>query len=79
MPKALSKYISINSNILGGTPVVVGTRIPVERLQFLVKSGYTTKDLHEEYPHVEIKKIQFLMAYLMEAGLDAFTKYQSKK
>lgn len=72
MPKALKKYISIDKEILGGTPVITGTRIPIERIQALVKMGYTTQDLKDEYPQVEPKKIQFLMAYLIEVGLDAY-------
>lgn len=78
MTQTLKKYITIDKTILSGTPVVSGTRIPVERLQYLVKSGYTTEDLQHEYPHVDIKKIQFLMSYLIEAGLNAFSKSQKK-
>jgi len=76
MPKALSKYIEINPKILGGTPVIAGTRIPIERVFNLVRQGYTTKTLRQEYPHLEPKIIQYLIAYLMEAGLDAFEKNQ---
>jgi len=76
MPKSLKKYIAITPNVLGGTPVIAGTRIPVERVYHLVRQGYTTETLELEYPHVEPKKLQYMMAYLMEAGLDAFTKAQ---
>lgn len=76
MPKALKKYITIDKEILGGTPVISGTRIPIERIYELVKQGYSTEDLQKEYPHVDTKKIQFLMAYLIQAGLDAFTQYE---
>lgn len=78
MTKALFKYISMDKDILGGTPVISGTRIPIERLQALVKMGYSTQDLKEEYPHVEVKKIQYLMAYLIEAGLHAFEESKKK-
>lgn len=74
MPKALKKYISINPHVLGGTPVIAGTRIPVERVYQLVRQGYTTKTLRDEYPTVEPEKIQTIIAYLMEAGLDVFKK-----
>ncbi len=79
MPQALKKFITIDDDILGGTPVIAGTRIPIVRLSELVKQGYTPKKLTEEYPHVDAKKIQFLIAYLMEAGLDAFTHYKTSK
>jgi len=79
MTQTLKKYITIDEDILGGAPVITGTRIPIERLRELVKQGYTTRDLREEYPQVAVKKIQFLIAYLMEAGLYAFTHYKSSK
>ena len=76
MPKALRKYIVINPKILGGTPVITGTRIPVERVYYLVRRGYTPQTLREEYPQVNPRTIQYLMSYLMEAGLDAFKEIQ---
>lgn len=79
MTSALNKYITIDEKILGGTPVLSGTRIPIDRIKFLVKTGYTTEDLHKEYPYVNAKKIQILMSYLMDAGLDAYTKYRQGK
>lgn len=79
MTQTLKKYITIDEDILGGAPVITGTRIPIERLRELVKQGYTTKDLRKEYPQVSARRIQFLIAYLMEAGLYAFTHYPTSK
>ncbi len=70
----LSKTIIIDPEILGGTPVIAGTRIPIERIKELVKQGYTTESLKEEYPQVSIKKIQSVISLLMEIGLDDFKK-----
>ena len=74
MPKELKKYITVDKNILQGTPVISGTRIPVARLFSLVRQGYNTETFREEYPHVSYIKIQRLMAYLMKAGFDAVTQ-----
>ncbi len=74
MPKALKKYVNINPKILGGTPVISGTRIPIERVYQLVLQGYTTQTLKKEYPWVDAKKIQYVIGYLMKAGLDEFEK-----
>jgi len=79
MPKVLDKYITIDENILGGTPVISGTRIPVERIKVLLQQGYSLESLKDEYPQIDIKKVQFLMAYLLQVGLDAFTTYQKQK
>lgn len=73
MPKVLKKYISIDPSVLGGTPVIQGTRIPVERVWQLVKQGYSTQTLKATYPQVKPQKIQNVIAYLMQAGLDGFT------
>lgn len=72
MSTKLRKYILIDPGILGGTPVIAGTRIPIERVSQLVRQGYTPATLKKEYPQVEMKRIQEIMAYLMEAGLDVF-------
>lgn len=74
MPKALKKYVSIDPKILGGTPVISGTRIPIDRIYNLVLQGYTTQTLKKEYPWVDASKIQHLIAYLMKAGLNEFEK-----
>lgn len=73
MPKILKKYISINPQILGGTPVISGTRIPLERVLQLVKQGYSIQTLKDTYPHVNPQKIQNVIAHLMRAGLDDYT------
>jgi len=74
MPKKLRKYISIDPYVLGGTPVINGTRIPVERVWQLVKQGYTTQTLGDVYPQVSAQKIQNVIAYLMQVGLNDYTK-----
>lgn len=74
MSTKLKKYIVIDPKILGGTPVVSGTRIPIERIKELVKQGYTPETLKEEYPQVGLKKVQYIISSLMEVGLDEFEK-----
>ena len=77
MSTKLKKYIVIDPQILGGTPVIAGTRIPIERVKELVRQGYTPATLKKEYPQVEMKKIQEIISNLMEAGLDVFkAKYK---
>jgi uncharacterized protein (DUF433 family) len=76
MPAQLKRYISVNQQVLGGTPVIKGTRIPIERLSSLVKQGYDLKAFKEEFPQVESQKIQNIISYLMQTGLNAFTQVQ---
>lgn len=64
----------MNPNILGGAPVIKGTRIPIELIQALLKQGHTIEMLQKAYPQVPSKKIQAIIAALMEIGLDDFKK-----
>ncbi len=50
----MSRYITSNPSILSGTPVIAGTRIPVSRIIFLLKDGYTLEAIHQEYPHLSL-------------------------
>jgi uncharacterized protein (DUF433 family) len=74
MPKALNKYISVDPSILGGTPVVSGTRIPISRIISLKKMGYNSHDLIEDYPHLSLSKIRFIEYILMKQGWNAIQK-----
>jgi len=46
-----------NPNILGGTPVIKGTRIPVTLLIRLIKVGYPDNVISYEYPSLTKDKI----------------------
>lgn len=45
--------IQENPKILGGQPVIKGTRIPVARVMALIAMNYTLKDLKKEIPHLD--------------------------
>ncbi|MBI4096127.1 MAG: DUF433 domain-containing protein [Candidatus Levybacteria bacterium] len=53
----MDKYIRSDPNILGGKPVIKGTRIPVDQILFLLKDGFTVQAIHELYPHVNKQTI----------------------
>lgn len=76
MTQTLKKYITIDEDILGGAPVIAGTRIPIERIYELIKQGSSLEKLQAQYPWVDKKKIQFTIAYLMKVGLAEFEKAQ---
>ena len=54
----MKKYIVSDTEILGGAPVIAGTRIPIARILFLLKEGYTIQAIAKEFPHVSIKMIE---------------------
>jgi uncharacterized protein (DUF433 family) len=45
--------IESNPKILGGQPVIKGTRVPVARVMALIALKYSLKELKKEIPHLE--------------------------
>ena len=45
--------IEANAGILGGKPVIQGTRIPVDLLLELVDAGLSVDDILKEYPQLK--------------------------
>lgn len=57
----MSKNITCDPKILNGTPVVSGTRIPVSKIIFLLKDGFTLEAINNEYPHISVAKLDDVM------------------
>ena len=47
-----SDLITVNPNILGGTPVFKGTRVPVKSLFEYLENDYTLEEFLECFPSV---------------------------
>ena len=52
--------IQPNPKVLGGQPVIRGTRIPVARVAALYIQGYKVKDFKKDYPYLDISKKDLL-------------------
>ena len=50
----MPNIIQSNPNILGGQPVIKGTRIPVARVVALYVQGYKIKDFKRDYPYLKL-------------------------
>lgn len=46
----MPEIIQTNPRILGGAPIIKGTRIPVARVMALIGMGYTLTKLKKELP-----------------------------
>ena len=53
--------ISVNPNVLGGTPVFSGTRVPVESLFDYLKRGRTLDCFLEQFPTVNREQVERLL------------------
>ena len=47
-----NKVITIDPDILGGTPVFTGTRVPVDSLMQHIKAGDSLEDFLADFPTV---------------------------
>lgn len=55
--------ITANPNILGGKPIIKGTRISVELILQLLASGMSEEEILEDYPHLTREDIHACLDY----------------
>ena len=60
-----AQIVHSNPEILGGTPVFVGTRVPVRTLLVYLESGETLEEFLDNFPTVTREQA---IAFLEEAG-----------
>lgn len=60
-----SQIVHSDPQILGGTPVFVGTRIPVQSLLVYLEKGETLEEFLDNYPTVTREQA---IGFLEEAG-----------
>ena len=58
---ALAAVVSVNKEIMHGTPCFAGTRVPVQTLLDYLESGQTIEQFFTDFPRVKREQvIQFL-------------------
>lgn len=60
---SMPDIIQRNPKILGGQPVIKGTRIPVARVAALYIEGYKVKDFKRDYPYLDLTKKDLLTIF----------------
>ncbi len=60
------EHIHSDPEVLVGKPVIKGTRISVEFLLGLYKSGWSEKEILENYPHLTTLDLRAVFEYLQE-------------
>ena len=57
------KVINIDKEILGGTPVFNGTRVPIKNLFDYLETGDSIDDFMEDFPSVKREQIVKLLEF----------------
>jgi uncharacterized protein (DUF433 family) len=59
----LLERIVVNPKIMGGKPIVLGTRITVEQVLKLLAQGLSAKEILKDYPHLTEEDISAVLLY----------------
>lgn len=73
----MKKLITQNSKILGGKPIIAGTRMSVEVILEFLAGGMEIKEILKEYPFLTKEQIQAAIQYA--AGKVGIKKTSSAK
>ena len=72
----MHERIEINPDVMGGKPVIKGTRIPVELLLRKLGSGIEVSELLAAYPHLTIKDVRAAQAFAADYLADEELVYR---
>ena len=57
------EHIASNTGVLGGKPIIKGTRISVDFILQLIASGATIDDIVKKYPHLKREAVVEAVLY----------------
>jgi uncharacterized protein (DUF433 family) len=60
---AARETVTSSTDILGGTPVIRGTRVPIYDVAASVAAGHSTERILETWPSLDIEKIRLASIY----------------
>ncbi len=67
----MSSVISISPDVMGGTPVFAGTRVPIQTLLDYLKGGETIDDFLEGFPTVTRDQVLAVLDELQQQIIPA--------
>jgi uncharacterized protein (DUF433 family) len=65
----MSKVVHVDPEILGGTPVFVGTRVPIETFFDYIQGGEPLNEFLEDFPTVSQQQVLELLEELKSEAL----------
>jgi uncharacterized protein (DUF433 family) len=66
----MNERIIVNPDVLGGKPVIQGTRMSVEFVVGLLAQGWSMEDVVKEYDHITREDVQACLAYAHQLLVD---------
>lgn len=64
-------------SILGGKPIIAGTRIGVDDIARYLAYDYGLRDIQKAYPHLTVEQIRAALAYLNDATARQIQKLET--
>ncbi len=61
--KQAEQMVTIDAEIMGGVPVIAGTRIPVGALSDMLAQGATPEEIAEGYPSLSTEQVRLAQVY----------------
>lgn len=65
----LPAEVHSNPDILGGMPVVRGTRVPAETIVAYLRDGYSKRDIFEDYPYLPFDAVEAVQSWAAQQGI----------
>ena len=59
----MNKFINIDSQILGGTPVFYGTRVPIKNLFDYIETGETIEEFLNDFEGVKKEQVIWVLEF----------------
>jgi uncharacterized protein (DUF433 family) len=60
---AMHERIEMNPNIMGGKPVIRGTRVPVDAILRKLGAGMPDSEILADHPHLTVEDIRAAQAF----------------
>jgi uncharacterized protein (DUF433 family) len=59
-------HVRVDANVLGGSPYVVGSRVPVRRIYALYQAGASFEKLAKRYPQLGPAKVLDALSFALD-------------
>jgi uncharacterized protein (DUF433 family) len=63
-----SIMIERKRGILGGKPIIEGTRISIQRISDYITAGYDVYMIQRDYPHLTKREIEAALDYIIDTA-----------